>query len=174
MTPRKEIEMEAAKRMVTESDPEAVGEAIAASASETSQLEPEKRYTMAELHQMARDILADAPEYVSQISACLAEVVEGLRIGDDRRAMERYTVGLGCLQDIITFLQIASTVSPGLAGRARVAEFTGMLERVGGELVSAQNTGDLTLVADLIEYELGPALATWAAVQTEIAETLSA
>jgi hypothetical protein len=115
---------------------------------------------------LARDFLSAAEDYPPAIAQAVSEVAELFRVSDEREASERYINVLETLQLFLTMLEesrrmldldLAAIMYEGRT----VADALTRLSELIKELLSAQESEDWVLLADLLEYDLKPELIQW-------------
>lgn len=110
--------------------------------------------------------MQDSVVFLERIHASAVHTAELFRMYDETQAHEQFAQLLESLRDLFRFIDACRTsgdldfnlpaangTSPSQAWNA----ITGVLD----ECMTSQEEGDLVLLADLIEYELAPALQSW-------------
>lgn len=115
---------------------------------------------------LARDFLSAAEDYPPAIAQAVSQVAELFRVSDEREASERYINVLETLQLFLTMLEESRRMldldlaTIAYKGRT-VADALSRLSELIKELLSAQESEDWVLLADLLEYDLKPELIEW-------------
>ncbi len=110
--------------------------------------------------------LKDTDVLLERIIASTQKTSELFRMGDEYEAFENYANLLESLRAFIQFVNTAAQTTqwdPAAQSTsgASVNEEWERLQEIIQELGSVQDEGDLILLADLLEYELNPALSRW-------------
>lgn len=121
---------------------------------------------------LARRCLDDAALALTSLSQATRTAADGFRgadVGQARSILEQVSQGL------IAVLQVVSTAGLALPGAFdgpdahSVASLSAELDRIVGDLVTAQQNEDWLQVADILDYDLDPALNGWRKVLSEVA-----
>lgn len=121
---------------------------------------------------LARQCLEDAALALASLSQATRAAADGFRgadVGQARTTLEQISQGL------MAVLHIVSAAGPALPGAFDgpdsrfVDSLSTELDRIVGDLVAAQQNEDWIQVADVLEYDLGPALNGWRNVLTDVA-----
>ena len=105
-------------------------------------------------NQSVKQVLADSVAYLKRLATGFEELSEKIRSGADK---ESYSMLFDGLEGLSTILELAnalfnSEVIPEEL-RAQFLGFMGELKEKSQELTEAQEGGDPTLIADILEYE---------------------
>lgn len=125
--------------------------------------------------ELVQDALRSAAGLVPQLEQSALSTAELLRAGDIMRAAQGFkeTVA-GCQWLVETLLHVRGAsegVGRPIANQAGWIESEQLIGRVVGEVSDAHSKMDSVLVADLLEYEMTAALASWkATIQRELAQ----
>jgi hypothetical protein len=123
--------------------------------------------------EVAMHFLRQADGYLRTIALSSEKVAELFRIGDERETNEHYLRTLDSLQ---LFMQVLSTTQDTLSLDFNCALADGTwpelhLERLSAlvqEMLTAQEQEDWILLADLLQYDLVSALASWREIIPQI------
>jgi hypothetical protein len=127
---------------------------------------------------MAQHFLANAGHFLQTMSSTLEQVAEMFRVADEREASEHY---LRLLESLHLFLQVLelsrqelgleleSVQAGGVSAAVRLERLSGLVQ----EMLSAQQTEDWVLLADLLQYDLMAELAAWRRIMPLLAQRAS-
>jgi hypothetical protein len=105
---------------------------------------------------------------VESAALAAAELLRGTDAVESRRSFVEILDGCQWLVDTILHVRgAASGIGKPIKSPERWFEAEKLMGRVIGELTDAFTKSDIVLVADLLEYELPPALALWVEVLKE-------
>lgn len=121
------------------------------------------------LERIASASLKDSSLFLKQMSAAVLKTAELFRMYDETEANEHYANVLESLRALFHFLDM---IQQSIAWDFKTSLFNGQtvqkswdkLIEIVNELKNIQDEGDWILLADLLEYELSPALTTWSMI----------
>ncbi len=118
---------------------------------------------------LSQAAMKDCPVLIDRIMASANKTADMFRMHDESEAFEHFGNLIESLRSLFLFID-AARKTMDIDGRANAGSGTSAdeaWERLRGiidEMKNIQEEGDLILLADLLEYELVPALQTWSSI----------
>jgi len=118
------------------------------------------------VEKVAAASLKDSAVFIDKIAASVLAVSELFRMYDEMEAHRQYAEILESLRALLQFIDnIKKTIDWNFNdsddGKKTIMEAWNRLLDIIDEMKGVQDEGDLILLADLLEYELFPALLSW-------------
>lgn len=128
--------------------------------------------------ELVRVVLNDGAAHAREMHRHALETATAFRSGGERRALEHYIDFLNGFGSLVQALDCTGRAlgvdfAATPVGGTTIARFVDDLNALLSETMKAQERKDWVLLADLLEYELAPHLASWQEVFALLGEKAS-